>query len=92
MIQKIRYPLLEFEKNDMYLANHSLKQLNIISDNQIPHKYNSVLDILNCAVTPMGRRKFKEMLLHPITNIELLEETLYSYNQFSISYRYSEEN
>ena len=74
LIQKIRYPLLEFEKNDMYLANHSLKQLNIISDNQIPHKYNSVLDILNCAVTPMGRRKFKEMLLHPITNIELLEK------------------
>ena len=74
LIHKLKYPLLEFESNDMYLANHSLKQLNIISDNLKTHKHNSVLNLLNQAITPMGKRKFKQMLLHPITNVNLLEK------------------
>ena len=48
------------------MANHSLKQLNIIDDDSYNGKYSSVSKFLNNCITPMGSRKFKNKILNPI--------------------------
>ena len=75
LVDKISEPLIENYGERLILANHSLKQLNIISDNKT--KYASVCGLLNNCITPMGKREFNYILLNPITNIEKLNE---SYN------------
>jgi len=65
-------PLFETSCDNLILANHSLKQLNIIDDNNHTGKFSSVAKMLNNAVTPMGKRTFAHNLLHPITNIDTL--------------------
>jgi len=75
LVDKISEPLIENYGDHLILANHSLKQLNIISENKT--KYASVCSLLNNCITPMGKRDFNYILLNPITNIEKLNE---SYN------------
>ena len=75
LVKKINTPLLEKNTNRLILANHSLKQLNIIDDDVHKGKYSSVNKLLNMCVTPMGIRKFNYILLNPITNIETLNES-----------------
>jgi len=58
----------------LVLANHSLKQLNIIDDHNSSGRNSSVLKMLNWCRTPMGRRQFAHELLNPITDSEKLEE------------------
>ena len=77
LVNNISEPLLENYTNRLVLANHSLKQLNIISDNRFSGKYSCVSALLNNCVTPMGKRKFLYNLLNPTTNIENLNK---SYN------------
>jgi DNA mismatch repair protein MutS len=55
------------------LANHSLKQLNVIDDNNYSGKYSSVSKMLNECLTPMGKRKFLYNFLNPTTNTEYLQ-------------------
>jgi DNA mismatch repair protein MutS len=73
LVNKISEPLIENYGDHLILANHSLKQLNIISDSKT--KYASVCGLLNNCVTPMGKRDFNYILLNPITNIEKLNES-----------------
>ena len=70
-------PIIENYTDRLLLANHTLKQLNIISDNRFTGKYSCVLNHLNNCITSMGKRKFHYDLLNPITNINILNE---SYN------------
>ena len=51
----------------MVLANHSLKQLNIIDDENSggKGKCSSVYTLLNNCMTPMGARHFRTRLLNP---------------------------
>jgi DNA mismatch repair protein MutS len=58
----------------LVLANHSLKQLNIIDDHNSSGRNSSVLKMLNWCRTPMGHRQFAHELLNPITDSEKLEE------------------
>lgn len=70
----------------LILANHSLRQLNIIDDGNaasgsgggggsgVGSRFSSVLALLNHTVTPMGSRAYKYALLHPIFNAEYLEQ------------------
>jgi DNA mismatch repair ATPase MutS len=54
----------------LVLANHSLRQLNIIDDGNSGSggggRLSSVLSLLNHTITPMGSRAYKYALLHPI--------------------------
>ena len=69
----------------MRLANHTLKQLNIIPDHTEDSKQkgnlNSVLGFLNKCMTGIGRRKFQYTLCHPVFDEEWLEReyTMMSY-------------
>jgi DNA mismatch repair protein MutS len=69
LVHKISEPVFENCSDRLLLANHSLKQLNIIDDDNYSGKYSSVLKLLNCCLTPMGKRKFAYNLMNPTTNI-----------------------
>lgn len=74
LVNKIREPVFDNKSDRMILANHSLKQLNIIDDDNYSGKYSSVLKFLNNCITPMGMRKFKYKMLNPIFNINKLNK------------------
>lgn len=77
LVKDIDYPHFENHCNKLILANHSLKQLNIISDQRYNGKLSCVSNFLNNCITNTGKRKFNYDLLHPINDIETLNK---SYN------------
>jgi len=67
LVNKIAEPVFENCSERLTLANHSLKQLNIINDGSVKSsKLSSVSELLNNCLTPMGRRKFLYNMLNPI--------------------------
>ena len=74
LINKASVPILENTSDKLILANHSLKQLNIIDDNNYKGKYSSVVKMLNECITSMGKRKFAHNFFNPTTNIEYLKK------------------
>ena len=82
LVNKIKEPEFQNIGDRLILANHSLKQLNIIDDNY-KSKYSSVLTILNKCITPMGKRTFAYKFLNPTTNIEFLE-TEYNITEYCL--------
>ena len=66
LVQRIAEPVFENSSDRMVLANHSLKQLNIIDDDSgAKGKCSSVCKLLNNCMTPMGARHFRTRLLNP---------------------------
>jgi DNA mismatch repair protein MutS len=84
LVRKINEPIFENCSGRLILANHSLKQLNIIDDNSYNGKYSSVLKMLNCCFTPMGRRSFQYQFLNPITNVDHLQRE-YNITEYILS-------
>ncbi len=74
LVKKISEPIFENCDSRLVLANHSLKQLNIINDGSYNGKYSSVINLLNACITPMGKRKFSYNILNPTTNIKYLNK------------------
>ena len=74
LVKNISYPIFENYSEKLVLANHSLKQLNIISDERYSGKLSCILNLLNNNITNIGKRKFNYELLNPITNIEKLND------------------
>jgi DNA mismatch repair protein MutS len=75
LVNKISEPIFENCSSRLILANHSLKQLNIIEDSNHGYsgKYSSVLKMLNECLTPMGKRKFNYTFLNPVNDIDFLQ-------------------
>lgn len=76
LIHKVSEPVFENCSSRLILANHSLKQLNIINDDLSNYngKFSSVMKMLNYCITPMGKRKFNYLLLNPTTDSVYLNE------------------
>ena len=72
LIKKLRPPIFENSNNKLTLANHSLKQLNIISDSRYTGKLSSISSLLNNCITTIGKRTFNYSLLNPKTNQSFL--------------------
>jgi len=76
LVRNISIPYFSNSADRMVLANHTLKQLNIIDDLSLDGKKNghlsSVLSFLNKCKSAMGHRKFQAQLLNPTTNREWL--------------------
>jgi len=72
LVNNIAEPTFENCSDRLILANHSLKQLNIIQDGYIGN-FSSVEKLLNLCVTSMGRRHFSHLLLNPTTNCAVLK-------------------
>ena len=72
LVKNIQAPYIENVSDRLILANHSLKQLNIIGDSRHTGRLSSVQSLLNNCITSMGRRRFNDALLNPITDSERL--------------------
>jgi DNA mismatch repair protein MutS len=76
LIQKICAPTFANAGSNAVLANHALKQLNIIDDHSTDSArsghLSSVLSFLNRACTTIGRRRIKEMMTTPTFDEEWL--------------------
>jgi len=74
LVNKLSEPIFENCSTRMSLANHSLKQLNIINDGNVKSsKYSCVSQLLNNCQTPMGKRKFLYNILNPVCDEEYLQ-------------------
>lgn len=65
LLKNISIPLFNNTSTRTILANHTLKQLNIIDDNQYSGSLSSVLNFLNKCCYYGGKRLFKDQLTHP---------------------------
>jgi DNA mismatch repair protein MutS len=68
LVYKLSEPVIQHNNSKLILANHSLKQLNIIDDDNYKGKYSSVVKMLNECVTSMGKRKFNHNFLNPMSS------------------------
>jgi DNA mismatch repair protein MutS len=87
LVNRISEPIFENCSTRLLLANHSLKQLNIINDGNVkPSKYSCVSQMLNNCQTPMGKRKFQYNFLNPVFDEKYLQREYdiieYYLNQF----------
>jgi DNA mismatch repair protein MutS len=74
LVNNISEPVFENCSTRLSLANHSLKQLNIINDGNIKSgKYSCVSQMLNDCLTPMGKRKFTYNILNPVCDETYLQ-------------------
>lgn len=91
LVSRIQEPIFENMSDRLILANHSLRQLNIIDDGNFgggsgttTSRLSSVLSLLNHTVTPMGSRAYKYALLHPTFNDKQLEQD-YNITEYMLS-------
>ena len=71
----------------LVLANHSLKQLNIL-DGEYNGEYSSVLKLLNICKTRIGQREMERIILKPTRNIKYLQDS-YDMIEHSIRAQYN---
>ena len=74
LVNKLQPPVFENHSDKLILANHSLKQLNMLPENSQGGKLRSVSTFLNSCVTVMGKREFNRLLYNPTTNPAWLQE------------------
>jgi DNA mismatch repair protein MutS len=74
LIKNISYPCFDNVNSKLILANHSLKQLNMISDQRHNGKLGCVANFLNNCITNAGKRKFQYDLLHPLCDVDILND------------------
>ena len=74
LIKNIAEPIFNNIGDRLVLGNHSLKQLNIISNGEVRGKLSSVIRFLNRAKTPMGKRNFSQKILNPTSDIDYLNK------------------
>jgi DNA mismatch repair protein MutS len=85
LVNKISEPIFENCSTRLALANHSLKQLNIINDGNVkPSKYSCVSQMLNNCQTPMGKRSFLHNILNPVCDEEYLQRE-YNITEYYLS-------
>lgn len=79
LIKNIQHPIFENYSNNMILANHSLKQLNIINDHNVAtnSKITCISNFINQCNTAMGKRKTYFELVHPTFCHQSLQKIYY---------------
>ena len=75
LTHKLCEPLIDNQTNNLLLANHSLKQLNIIDGHEYNNKYSSLIKLLNTCRTSVGKRSMSYLLLNPTKQISILQES-----------------
>ncbi len=72
LTHKLHLPTFDNITDRLFCGNHSLVQLNIVNPHNIKGQYSSVVRLINKCITPMGRRYFKDKILHPVTDSSYL--------------------
>jgi DNA mismatch repair protein MutS len=73
LTQRLKEPHVDTQ-DVLVLANHSLKQLNIL-DGDYSGEYSSVLKLLNICKTRIGQREMERIILKPTRNIKILQDS-----------------
>ena len=68
LVRKISVPMFQNTSDRVVLANHTLKQLNMIADDTHSGKLSSVYSFLNKCQTPMGKRLIHQQMTAPTFN------------------------
>jgi len=71
LVKNLSEPFTENLESNLLLANHSLCQLNILNIGRIKGHLSSISSLLNKTKTPMGKRLFRQQILHLIKNMKL---------------------
>ena len=88
LTKKISEPIINNNNNKLTLANQTLKQLNIIDNEQSKNNtYSSILSLLNKCKTTIGKREFQRIITNPIKNINELNKS-YDITQHMIEKNY----
>ena len=78
LVRKLSIPNFQNTSDRMVLANHTLKQLNIIDDDCVDGKQSgrlsSVSSLLNKCSSPMGRRRFNGQIVNPVFDEDWLNK------------------
>lgn len=82
ILYKIKFAILEDQEDTLQLANHSLRQLNIISDHRQAGKCSSVASLLDNCMTKMGNRKFRYDITRPTNKCSVLQD---KYNEVEMA-------
>jgi len=73
---KLNEPVIDNNNDNLVLANQSLKQLNIIDNEQSKDSdFSSIITLLNKCKTYIGKREFKRILTNPTKNKVLLNKS-----------------
>ena len=76
--QKLCLPTFQNTSKRVVLANHTLKQLNILAESRdgsdSKGTFGSILSLLNKCQTAMGKRKFQTQLLQPVFDEKWLNQ------------------
>ena len=76
-LDNIEIPELMSDKNCLCLTSNSIRQLNVINNySYFKGKNESLLSICNLCVTTMGRRLFKERLIYPSVDPEVIRKDM----------------
>jgi DNA mismatch repair protein MutS len=92
LVNKISEPIFENCSDRLILANHSLKQLNMIDSDGYTGKYSSVTKLLNLCITPMGKRKLNHHILNPTTKVDFLQKEYDITEYLLLDYPHYEKN
>ena len=74
LVRKIHLPIFTNLSDRMVLANHTLRQLNIIDDGNSSGHLSSVSSLINKCCTPMGKRMMQYQITNPTFNQEWLNQ------------------
>ena len=74
LVRKIHLPIFSNTSDRMVLANHTLRQLNIINDGNSSGHLSSVSSFINKCSTPMGKRQMQYQITNPTFNQEWLNQ------------------
>jgi len=86
LTHKLSDPKMDPLDLSLTLANHSLKQLNIL-DTEYTGPYSSVLSLLNTCRTKIGRREFQTVLLNPSRDKKKLQDS-YELIEYCLEQKY----
>lgn len=84
LIKKLQIPTFINTETKLILANHSLKQLNIISDKNYSGKNCCIASLLNNCITSMGKRAFNYQILNPSIDFDYLKQ-IYDITEHTIN-------
>lgn len=72
LIKELNEPKFYFKDTKLFLGNDAINQLNIIGNTNKTtstlFRYNNLMDVINKANTPMGKRYINMKFISPITN------------------------
>jgi DNA mismatch repair protein MutS len=75
-LNNLKPPMTRLNQDRLILMHNAIEQLDLFSTKKEYDKtFNSLFDVINKTVTPMGRRFLHERLFNPLNNVEQLDES-----------------